>query len=102
MPALGPDAMRPRALRRTARRQELRSFPHCVFRAGFGIHYSRAIPAFKSFRRKGALGPWMSLGLASQNSDRPWRQCWANPQRRGVLEVHAMQVLECDAKKLLS
>jgi hypothetical protein len=27
MPALGPDAMRPRALRRTARRQELRTFP---------------------------------------------------------------------------
>jgi succinyl-CoA synthetase beta subunit len=44
----------------------------------------------------------MSLGLASQNSDRPWRQPWANPQRRRVLEVYAMQVLECDAKKLLS
>src|SRR5258707_14290545 len=44
----------------------------------------------------------MSLALASQNSDRPWRQPWANPQRRRVLEVYAMQVLECDAKKLLS
>src|SRR5215218_11155039 len=52
MPALGPDAMRPRALRRTARRQELRTFPHCVFRAGFGIHYSRANPTFKSSAEK--------------------------------------------------
>lgn len=73
MPALGLDAMRPRALRRTARSEidawDIFSIA-CPARALVYI-IPELIRPFKSFPPNSGLGLWMSLGLASQNSDRP-------------------------------
>ena len=70
MPALGPEAMRPRALRRTARSMALGGHFFSIACSVSGIHYSRANPA-RVCRRNSGLGLWMSLRLASQISDRP-------------------------------
>src|SRR6478735_2952311 len=57
MPALGPEAMRPRALRRTARDQNLRNFPLRVPRALVYI-IPELIRPFKTFPPK-----WRSRSL---------------------------------------